>query len=358
MGGVLRTILILVVLLAAAAGAGYFFGPKTASRSESFTIERPASTVFARLASTPAGAVIAEGVTLAEISSAEGETIVGAVTYADAGTGHVTYTVTPEGEASKVEIRLDRDLGPNPINRLQAFTGGPVGPLATAAAAAVTADLTALPTESFVGLAYELVDVPAQPFFFVENCSSSDAESITSIISQAVAGIPPVMRANGLTATGPLTAVEPRVMDGQYCYQVGYPYRGRQPRALLFGKTGQTPGGTLLRMVYTGTEEEVLAKVYNPMDALLAAAHLDNPGVKTDDWATFEVYHDDAGQAGGSRNREIYYVTQGDLTRLTAIQPPTTPEAVAPAAAPEAPTAAAEPAAAPVAPAAAPETTP
>jgi hypothetical protein len=356
MGGVLRTILIVLVLLGVASAAGYFLGPKTASRSESFTIERPAATVFARLASTPAGAVIAEGVTLTEISSAEGETITGAVTYADAATGHVTYTVTPEGEAAKVVVKLDRDLGPNPINRLQAITGGPVGPLVTAAAAAVTADLTALPEESFVGLAYELVDVPAQPFFYVENCSASDAESITSIISQAVAGIPPVMRTNGLTATGPLTAVEPRVVTDQYCYQVGYPYRGRQPRALLFGKTGQTPGGTLLRMVYTGTEDDVMTKVYNPMDALLAAAHLDDPGIRTDDWATFEVYHDDATQAGGSRNREIFYVAQGDLSRLTAIQPPTTPAAIAPAATPEAP---ATPAAEPAAPApATPPTTP
>jgi hypothetical protein len=111
----------------------------------------------------------------------------------------------------------------------------------------------------------------------------------------------------------------------------------------LFGKTGQTPGGTLLRMVYTGTEENVMTEVYNRMDALLAAAHLDDPAVKTDDWTTFEVYHDDATQAGGSRNREIYYVTQGDITRLASIQAPSAPAAapaaVAPAADPAAPAA-------------------
>ena len=42
MGAAGRTLIIVVVLLAALGGAGYFFGPKTASRSETLTIERPA----------------------------------------------------------------------------------------------------------------------------------------------------------------------------------------------------------------------------------------------------------------------------------------------------------------------------
>lgn len=344
MGGVVRTILIVLGVVVVGAGAGYFLVPPVASRTETVTIERPAETVFARLSSTPAGSAIAEGVTLAEITSAEDNVVRGNVSYAEGATGRVTYTVTPEGEGAKVQVRLEQDLGPNPLNRVQALTGGEVGPLLTAAAASLTTDLNALPNATFAGLAYTIEQVEAQPFFFVENCSDSDAESITSIITQAVGAIPPVMRANGLQVNGKLMAVEPRVVQGQYCYQVGYPYRGRQPRALLIGKTGQTPGGTVLHMVYTGTEENVLAEVYNRMDALLAAAHLDNPATSDDDWATYEVYNDDPTQAGGSRNREIYYVSQGDLSALTRIAPPT-PEAAAPAAAPAEATAPAVPAA-------------
>ena len=68
----------------------------------------------------------------------------------------------------------------------------------------------------------------------------------------------------------------------------------------------------------------MIAQVYDPMDALLAAAHLDNPATREDDWVTYEVYHDDATQEGGSRNREIYYVVpQGtDISALTRIAPP------------------------------------
>ncbi len=347
MGAVGRTLIIVVVLVLGLGGAGYFLGPQTASRSETLTIERPTATVLARLASTPVGATVTEGVTIAEAATVEGDTVSAPVSFADGATGRVSYTVTSEGEGSRVEVKLEQNLGPNPIDRFQVITGGKVAPLIATAASAVETDLNALPNATFEGLQYSVVQVEARPFFYVENCSDSSPESITSIISQAVVAIPPVMRQNSLTVTGQLMAVEPRVVSNQYCYHVGYPYQGRQPRALLIGKTGTTPAGTALRVVYAGTEADVIAQVYDPMDALLAAAHLDDPSTREDDWATYEIYHDDATQAGGSRNREIFYVTQGDISALTRIAPPTDPAAVpvtpaaatpeaAPAATPEA----------------------
>jgi hypothetical protein len=145
-----------------------------------------------------------------------------------------------------------------------------------------------------------------------------------------VVAIPPVMRQNNLSVNGELMAVEPRVVSNQYCYQVGYPYSGRQPRALLIGKTGETPAGQALRVVYTGTETDLIRTVYDPLDALLGAAHLDNPATREDDWVTYEVYHDAATQTGGSRNREIFYVVpQGtDISALTRIAPPSEAAAV------------------------------
>ncbi|MGQ0531890.1 MAG: hypothetical protein ACT4OF_04255, partial [Caulobacteraceae bacterium] len=128
-------------------------------------------------------------------------------------------------------------------------------------------------------------------------------------------------------------------------------------RALLIGKTGQTPAGTALRVVYTGTEADVIRLVYDPMDALLAAAHLDDPATREDDWATYEVYHDDATQTGGSRNREIFYVTQGDISALTRIAPASEPAAI-PANAPAEAPATTTPAPATTTPAPAPATTP
>ena len=336
MGAIGRILLIVVVVVLIAAGVVFFVLPPTASSTENFTVERPVASVFARLASSPAGATIAEGVTQGEVVSAENNVVTANVTYADGATGRAIYTVAPEGEGSNVQLKLERDLGANPLNRIGAITGAGVGPIADAAAASVSADLGTLPTATFNGLAYEVVQVAAQPWFYIENCSSSAPDSVVSIIEQATTAIPPLMRAARLTPTGPLMAVEPRVVQGQYCFQVGYPYSGAQPRALLVGKTGQTPAGTALRMIYTGTEESVIPEVYDRMDALLAAARLDDPSTQDDDWTTYEVYHDDPTVAGGSRNREIFYVTQGDISRLTAIAAPSTLQAPAPAAVPAA----------------------
>jgi hypothetical protein len=127
---------------------------------------------------------------------------------------------------------------------------------------------------------------------------------------------------------------------------------------LAVGSAGTTPGGTALRIVYTGTEEQVWDQVYNPMDALLTAAHLDDPSTNQDDWANYEVYHDDPTQAGGSRNREIFYVANGDISALTRILPPSEPAPVAaPAEAAPAPASPETPAEAP-APAETPAPTP
>ena len=330
MAAVGRTLLIVVVVVLGLGAALYFLGPKTASRSQTLDIERPAATVLARLSSTPVGATVVEGVTIAEAPTTEGDTVTAPVAFADGGTGRVTYTVTADGEGSNVNVKLEQDLGPNPMNRFAALTGGEVAPLIAGAASAAEADLNALPNATFAGLQYNIVDLTARPFFYVENCSDTSPESVSSIVGQAVVAIPPVMQANRLSVNGELMAVEPRVVSNQYCYQIGYPYSGRQPRALLIGKTGETPAGQALRVVYTGTEADVIHQVYDPLDALLGAAHLDNPATREDDWVTYEVYHDDATQAGGSRNREIYYVVpQGtDISALTRIAPPSDAAAI------------------------------
>ncbi len=343
MAAVGRTLIIVIVVVLGLGAALYFLGPTTASRSQTLEIERPAATVLARLSSTPVGATVAEGVTITALPTTEGDTVTAPVTFADGGTGRVSYTVTADGEGSNVAVKLEQDLGANPMNRFAAITGGEVAPLIAGAASAIETDLNALPNATFAGLQYSVVDLTARPFFYVENCSDTSTDSITSIIGQAVVAIPPVMQASRLTVNGPLMAVEPRVVSNQYCYQVGYPYSGRQPRALLIGKTGETPAGQALRVVYTGEEANVIAQVYDPMDALLGAAHLDNPATREDDWVTYEVYNDDAAATGGSRNREIYYVVpQGvDIAALAAIAPASAAAPV-PANAPAAPAATTE----------------
>jgi len=334
MGAVGRIILIIVVILAVVAGAAFFLLPNTASRTQTIEVARPAASVFARLASTPPGTQIAEGVTLTEVTSADNNRVEGAVAFAAGETGRVTYVVRPEGDGAQVEVKLEQDIGANPIDRFVALSGGPVAPLIEPTVAAISSDLNALPTAEFTGLQYTIEQAQAQPFFYIQNCAPTDAEAVEDVVAQSLLALRPIMQRQNLTATGEPIAVEPRVENNQYCYQIGYPFAGRPPRVLAVGAAGQTPSGQVLRITYTGTEDDVLAQVYNRMDALLAAAHLDNPTTTEDDWTTFEVYHDDPTQPGGSRNRDIYYVVQGDIARLTEIAPPSTATPAQPAAAP------------------------
>ena len=180
-----RIILIVIVLVAVVAGAGYFLGPKTASRAQMLEIARPAPTVLARLASAPVGAAVAEGITIAEAATVDGDTVTAPVTFADGARGRVIYTVTPNGEGAKVRVKLEQDLGPNPLDRIQAFTGGDVGPLIATAATAVQTDLNALPNASFEGLQYSVQQVEARQFFYAENCQDSSPETITNLLSEA-----------------------------------------------------------------------------------------------------------------------------------------------------------------------------
>lgn len=332
MGAVGRILLIVVVVVLGLGAALYFLGPQTASRSQTLEIERPAATVLARLASTPVGATVVEGVTIAEPATLEGDTVTAPVTFADGATGRVTYQVTADGEGSNVNVKLEQNLGPNPLARIDAFTGGDVAPLIATAASAVETDLNALPNATFAGLQYNVTEVAARPFFFAQSCVPNEPDTITTLVSDAKTAIEPLMRSRGLQQAGPLMAVEPAVVENQYCFQIGYPYTGRAPGSVLgqLIQSGQTPAGTALRVVYTGAEADVYAQVYDPMDALLGAARLDNPATREDDWVTYEVYNDDPTQAGGSRNREIYYVApQGvDIAALTALAPPAAPVAV------------------------------
>ena len=209
-----------------------------------------------------------------------------------------------------------------------------------AATATVSADLDKLSESSFSGLQYSVVEVQPQPFFYIQNCSPTDAEAVKSVVTDSLLALQPIMRRHNLRVAGPPIAYEPRVETNEYCYRIGYPYTGTPPRVLAVGAAGTLPGGTALRVVYTGTEEDVWNQVYHPLDALLVAAHLDDPATNQDDWANYEVYHDDPTQDGGSRNREVFYVANGDITALRTILPPTAP-------APVAQPAAADPAAAP-----------
>jgi hypothetical protein len=312
MKGIMRTLLIVVAIIIVGGVAGYFVLPAKASRAESFTVPRPPDSVFARIASTPPGAAIAAGVTQTAITSAENNVVVAEVAFADGSTGTATYTIRPDGDGSRVELKIEQPLGANPLDRLQAITGGEVGPLVEAAATAVTTDLNSLPAASFSGLAYEVTEVTARPFLYNQNCSPQDASEIKEAVAQSLVVLRPLLTRFNLTQDGPPVAVETSWENNQYCFQIGYAFTGTPPRIYAGGTVGQTPAGTAIRVHYTGPEENVLP-TYDQMEALIAAARLTQG-------KSFEIYYDDPTQSG-SVNRDIFYLVTGDTSQLARVAP-------------------------------------
>jgi hypothetical protein len=344
MGGIVRILLIAVAVSAVLIGASFFVLPSKASKTETVEYSRPAASVFARLASLPAGTPLADGVTQT-VAEAANNVVTADLAFPDGGAGRVVYTVKPgEGDTTSVAVRVETPLGANPLARLQGLSGAPAAPFLTAAVAALSNDINALPEGSFVGLAYEIVQVEALPFLFIESTVPQDAAAIKEAVAQSLVLVRPIMARYNLAAAGPPIAVETAWENNQYSFQAGLPFAGTPPRVLVGVRAGQTPSGTAIKVVYQGPEDAVLP-TYTQMEALIAAARLEQG-------KSFEIYNDDPTAAGGSVSREIYYLVNGDTSRLAAIAPSAAAGAApAPAAAPAAPP---EPAAAPAAPAAAP----
>src|SRR5689334_3707483 len=145
------------------AGGGYAGSlallPQTAAKPQPIRVDKSAPSVLARLASAPVNAPVGEGglVTQTAIHPAANNVVTADVKFSDGGVGHATYTVTPAGEGSKVDVKLERTLAYlNPIERFQGGGGEPVAAAATKFFPAVSADLTdpKIEGKSFDGLAY------------------------------------------------------------------------------------------------------------------------------------------------------------------------------------------------------------
>ncbi len=316
MGGIVRILLIVVAVVAVAAGVAFFALPSHASKTQSVEIARPAASVIARLSTIPPGSRVAEGVTQT-VTGANGNVVSADLAFPEGQTGHATYTVSAHGDAaSTVVVKIESPLGANPLDRLQGLTGAAAEPYLEAAVANVTTDLNALPQASFTGLVYDIVQVEAHPFLFVESTVPQDAAAIKEAVAQSLVLVNPIMQRYGLQPNGHPIAVETAWENGQYSFQAGLPFTGTPPRVLVGVRAGQTPSGTAIRVRYTGPEDNVIP-TYDQMEALIAAARLEQG-------RSFEIYLDDPTVQGGSVNREIYYLVNGDVARLQQLAPSAT----------------------------------
>jgi effector-binding domain-containing protein len=351
-----RILGILLLLAIVVVGAGFFLLPKMATKSETIAIQKPAATVFALLANTPAAGekfgVGPEAVTETLKTATPPDTVVFDVTYADGGKGSATYKVAADGEkSSKVSVTISKPLGDSPSDRIGALTGTPAEPFLAAAKLQLVSDTSLLNGEPLAGLAYQVVTVDAEPFVYGEGESKQDAAEIKEAVAQILQVVDVIIKSKNVRTVGNPIAVETEWNEAKktYDFEAGWRITGTPPKIYLKDVHADTlPGGTAIKVAYKGPEENVLP-TYDKMEDLVRAAHLPLG-------RSFEVYNDDPTKPGGSVDREIYYMVTGNAADVTAalakILPPQSDDALAgapaltmPPAASAAPAATAAPAA-------------
>ena len=323
MKGVVRILIILVVLLGLAY-AGTLFAIPTAAKSQGFDTPLSVPSVYGRFSTLPPNTTLGAGVTVTRVTSASNNVVTADLAYADGGKGKATFTVTPHADGSHVDVKIERDLGLNPIDHVQGMNGAPVAPAAGVFFPAVSTDVThpadndgPIDSTSWQGLTYEVVQVQPQQFLYNEYCSPQEATEIKEAVRQSLDFVGIFITRNHLTQTGNPLAVETgwNPATHQYCFQIGVPFTGTPPAHIYAGgiKIGQSPSGQAMRVHYNGDEAQIIP-TYNQMELALWASHIQAG-------RSFEVYYDDPMQAAGSQNRDIYYVFQGDAAALQRIAP-------------------------------------
>jgi hypothetical protein len=323
MKGVVNIVIILLVLLGVAYG-GTLVAIPSAAKSQGFDSPLSPASVYGRFSSLPPNSTLGAGVTVTRVTSAANNVVTADVAYADGGKGKATFTVSPHADGSHVDVKLERDLGLNPIDHIQGMNGAPVAPAAAVFFPAVTTDVThptdndgPIDSSSWHGLSYEVTQVQPQQFLYNEYCSPQEATEIKEAVRQSLEFVGIFIQRNHLQQAGNPIAVETgwNPSTHQYCFQIGVPFTGTPPAHIYAGgiKIGQSPSGQAMRVHYAGDEAQILP-TYNQMELAMWAAH-----IQAD--KSFEVYYDDPTTDAGSQNRDIYYVFQGDAAALQRIAP-------------------------------------
>lgn len=306
-----------VALVGAGGGAYYVATPSKVEKDVTFTVERPLSTVYARLASTPGESAVVDGVTQTVTALKARETVESDVTFLTNKRADVTYTLTADGKNTNVKIFVRHDLGLSPGERLGKERDDQVATILASLQTWVAAEAAQTKTADFSDLSYEIVTRTAQPYLYLEGSTTKGPGQIGEGARQATALLKTVFLSNNLAMTNPI-AIETAWTGDTYGFNFGMPYTGARPPVLIGVKAGETPAGQAIKVSYTGSEDTIIASVYDKIDALIAATRLT-------EGTNFEIYLDDPTQPGGSRNREIYYIVTGDTEKATTYAPPAPP---------------------------------
>ncbi len=178
----------------------------------------------------------------------------------------------------RVGIERDMDFG---LAHLQTVAGG-------------------LPALEIASLKPEFVTVQEQDFAYLEPDTTRDDSSIDSALRDSFTMVAGFIKANNLTAAGPPMAVQTKLDNDKMSFRAGIPYAGATPATQIAVKTGKTPSGLALKVIATGSRDD-LKPIYARIEAYMLAHRLEASG------GSWEVYIDDPASVDPARRTAIYY---------------------------------------------------
>ncbi len=205
------------------------------------------------------------------------------------GVAVARFTLTPEGDGTKVAWGFDTDLGGNPL--LRYF--GPmfdriIGKDFEAGLAGLKKFAEALPRTDFSDLAAEVLDVKPRTVAYVSGRSAKNEKAMGAAIDTAYGEIGRFLRTQGLEPAGPRITINTRWDGSAYEFEAAVPVSGEPAMGVPAGsavRLKQTYAGKAVRATHVGPYQGLPA-VYERLFAFVAAHGYEMAGPPWDEYVS------------------------------------------------------------------------
>lgn len=316
-----RIVLLLVLLVAVLAVVGLLL-PRHVHVERSLVIEAPRATVFALVSGfrsfnkwspwfekDPEAKYVHEGPAAGVgaklswagdpgkvgsgsqeiVESRPFESVTTALDFGSEGKATATFTLAPEGNATKVTWGFDSDLGMNPVGRYFGLLfDRMIGPDYEKGLAGLKSLAEGLPKADFSDLQVEVVQAVPATVACVAASSAQEEKAIGAAIGSAYAQIGRFLQAQRLKQAGPPITINTKWGDGVYEFDAAIPLDRAPDRDLPANspvKVRQTYGGTALKAVHRGAYRDMPA-TYERLYAYAAAYGYEAAGPTWDEYAS------------------------------------------------------------------------
>ncbi len=210
-----------------------------------------------------------------------------ALDFGEQGTGVAVFTLTREGDATKVVWSFETDLGNNPIARYFGLTfDNMVGTDYEKGLAKLKTLAESMPKADIAGLSVEAVDVKPVTIAYVEATSTKDDKAVAQAMGNAYTEVGKFITQNKLKMAGAPISINTKWDDSGYAFEAGIPVEtAPQAAASAKVKVKNTYTGKALKVTHKGAYRE-MEDTYEKLFAYAKASGLETNGNPWDEYVT------------------------------------------------------------------------